>query len=204
MPRRSYKPVTYGKTHRNRSQILTNDEPGTSNHLNPAKQQGTSRACSSSGSHGRKLKPEESDYREFRASGLQIHSPGELSLPGGQTHRFESSLGDGDHEDNSTVRRKRQKLTFDGQGDPPNNDDSTHSAVGFANGTHGAFGKTTGSDDIRAKSGRHQRRNEKRSGRHMSPHTPLHSRPDKTDHRETVSPRKKLVDLLGPAHSSTG
>lgn len=203
MPRRSYKPVTYGKTHRNRSQILTNDDPGTSNHLNPAKQQGTSTACSSSGSHGRKLKPEESHYPEFRASGLQIHSPGELSLPGGQTHRFESSLGDGDNEDNSTVRRKRQKLTLDGQGDHPNNDDSTHSAVGFANGKHGAFGKSTGSDDIRAKSGRDQRRNEKRSGRHMSPHTPLQSRPDKTDHRETVSPRKKLVDLLGPAHSST-
>ena len=203
MPRRSYKPVTYGKTHRNRSQSLTNDDPGTSNHLNPAEQQGTSTACSSSGSHGRKLKPEESHYPEFRASGLQIHSPGELSLPGGQTHRFESSLGDGDHEDNSTVRRKRQKMTLDGQGDPTNNDDSTHSAVGFANGKHGAFGKSTRSDDIRAKSGRHQRRNEERSGRHMSSHTPLQSRPDKPDHRETVSPRKKLVDLLGPAHSST-
>lgn len=204
MPRRSHKPVTYGKNPRNRSQGLTNNGPEASKHVNPTEQQGTSTACSSSGSHGQKLQLEESKHREIRASGAQIHSPGKLSLPIEQTYRFESSLGD--HEDNSTLRRKRRKLTLDDQGDRTNKhgiDDSTHSAVGFANGTHGTFGKFTRSDDIRARSGRHQRRNEKRSGRHMSPHTPLQYRPDTTDHRETVSPRKKLVDLLDPAHSPT-
>lgn len=191
IPRKNYKPVTYGKNPRNRSQDITKNCSGTpANHVNHTEQQGPSTVCSSSGSHGRKLQPEENKHQETGASGVQLYSSGKLSLPNQHMYHFESSLGGDDQEDNGTVKRKRRKLISDGQGDPTNK--------------HGIDDEFANSDNIRARSGRHERRNEKRSGRRMSPHIPLQSRSDTTeDQRETASPRKKLVDLLGPAHSST-
>ena len=205
MPRRSYNPVTYGKPPRNRSHGLTNNCPGTlANHVSPTEQQGASTAFCSSSSQDQKLQSEESKHPETRASGVQIHSSGKLSLPSQHTSRFKPSLADDDQVGNGIVGRKRRKLTLDDQGGPTNKhgieNSSTKGAAGLANGTHGTFGKFARSDDIRARSRRHPRRKEKRSDRHMSP---LQSRSDTTDYKETDSPRKKLVDLLVPAHSST-
>lgn len=203
-PSRSHKPITYGRSSREKSQPFTNDAPRLPRFRSKSnEQQGNSTWLNSPGPQ----QPKMDRQQESKKMKTFDNQPGssERSSP---LHEYPDPLrsftGDEkEKEDSHTTERKRRKFVSDNQGPlshkTGNYGSSRHSmkvANSLSADRSGAPNNVQPGSEARPNSGR-------RHTRHMSENITLQSHLDMSKGRGgKIGARKKLVNSLGSVDSS--